>query len=50
MEKNAIIARLEVIENDLFLLDMVDRWTYWDKQKYNELTAEKAKLKKELEG
>lgn len=50
MEKNAIIARLEAIEKELFLLDMVDRWTYWDKQKYNELTTEKAKLKKELEG
>lgn len=45
---NIIMTRLEEIENALFMLEMVDRWTYFDKKNYDMLIAEKRNLRNEL--
>lgn len=39
--------RIEKIETQLFLIDMIDRWTWEDRQAYNRLRKELATLKEE---
>lgn len=47
--KQEIEQRIELLEQRLFLIDMVDRWDEEDKQLYKRLSEEIKELKKQLE-
>jgi len=48
MEKEKLMEMIEQVENELFCLDLIDRWTIEDKKQANKLYKELAQLKKHL--
>ena len=48
MSKNEIKARLEKVEEILFNINMIDRWTREDNERYSKYINEKFTLMEEL--
>lgn len=48
MKINELRERLERLENRLFMMNMIDRWTYEDMNRINELEREIDEIKREL--
>ena len=46
----SIKEQIEQIEHKMFLIDMVDRWTWEDRQAYHRLREQLATLKAQVEG
>ena len=47
--KEELLEQLEKIEDNLFLIDMIDHWEESTRKRYDELIKEEKTLKKELE-
>lgn len=45
-----INEQIEKIEYQIFMIDMIDRWTWEDRQDYQRLRKELATLKAQAEG
>ena len=48
MRINELKERLEKLENNLFIMNMIDRWTYEDRKRVSELEREIDEIKREL--
>ena len=48
MRINELKERLERLENNLFMMNMIDRWTYEDRRRVSELEREIDEIKREL--
>lgn len=48
MTRQEIEERLEKVEKILFYIDMIDRWTWQDREDYHTYSKEKRELKEML--
>lgn len=49
MKKDELMKKLEKVEKAIFLNDMIDHWSWSDREERRRLEAEKAVILKELE-
>lgn len=50
MKKDELMKKLAKVEDAIFLNDMIDHWSWFDREERRRLEAEKAAILKELEG
>lgn len=47
--KDLLEKRLELLKTNLFLIDMIDRWSEEDSKRYDELSKEIKEIENEIE-
>lgn len=47
--KDLLETRLELLKTNLFLIDMIDRWSEEDSKRYDELSKEIKEVENEIE-
>ena len=48
MTKEELKARIEKVENELFMINMIDNWSRQDEERYNNLRKELKSLREKL--